>query len=124
MRLLLDTHVLLWWREAARPLSRRAHAEIADGGNEIVVSIASLWEITIKRSLGKLAFPDDLEAVLEEERFLLLPISFLHLRSLDGLPHLHRDPFDRLLIAQSLTEQLPIISNDRALAAYGATLIW
>ncbi len=124
MRLMLDTHVLLWWREAARPLSRRARAEIADGSNEILVSIASLWEITIKRSLGKLTFPDDLEAVIDEENFGLLSISFRHLRTLDTLPHLHRDPFDRLLLAQSLAERLPIISSDRRFAAYGAALIW
>jgi PIN domain nuclease of toxin-antitoxin system len=124
MRLMLDTHVLLWWRDAARPLSRRARAEIADAGNEIVVSIVSLWEITIKRALGKITFPDDLEVVLQEERFTLLSISFQHLRALDALPHLHRDPFDRLLLAQSLAERLPILSIDRRFAAYGATLIW
>jgi PIN domain nuclease of toxin-antitoxin system len=124
MRLMLDTHVLLWWRAAARPLSRRARAEIANGSNEILVSIASLWEITIKRSLGKLTFPDDLEAVIAEERLGLLSISFQHLRTLDSLPHLHRDPFDRLLLAQSLAERLPIVSSDRRFAAYGATLIW
>jgi len=124
VRLLLDTHVLLWWRAAARSLSRRARTEIADGENEILVSIVSLWEITRKRSLGKIAFPDDLEAVLKEERFTLLPVSFRHLRSLDALPQLHRDPFDRLLIAQSLAEQLPIVTGDRAFAGYGAMLVW
>jgi len=124
VRLLLDTHVLLWWRAAAEPLSQRARAEIADGDNEIVVSVASLWEITIKRGLGKLAFPDDLEAVLHEERFDLLPISCRQLRVLEGLPQLHRDPFDRLLVAQALAEDLPICSNDRRLAGYGAALLW
>ena len=124
MRLLLDTHVLLWWRAAAEPLSPRARAEIADGNNEILVSVASLWEITIKRSLGKLTFPDDLESVLHEERFDLLPISLGQLRVLEGLPQLHRDPFDRLLVAQALAEDLPICSNDRRLAGYGAALLW
>jgi len=124
MRLMLDTHVLLWWRDAARPLSRRARAAIADGSNQILVSIASLWEITIKRALGKIAFADDLEIILQEERFDLLSISFEHLRALDALPHLHRDPFDRLLLAQSLAEGLPIVSSDRKFAAYGAALIW
>jgi PIN domain nuclease of toxin-antitoxin system len=124
MRLMLDTHVLLWWRDAARPLSRLARAEISDGTNEILVSIASLWEITIKRALHKITFADDLEVVLQEERFGLLSISFQHLRALDSLPHLHRDPFDRLILAQSLAERLPIVSSDRRFAAYGATLIW
>ena len=124
MRLILDTRVLLWWRDAATPLSRQARAAIADGSNEILVSIASLWELTIKRALGKITFPDDLEVVLQEERFGLLSISFEHLRALDALPHLHRDPFDRLLLAQSLAERLPIVSRDRRFAAYGASLIW
>jgi PIN domain nuclease of toxin-antitoxin system len=119
MRFLLDTHVLLWWREASTLLSLLASATIAAGENEILVSIASLWEITIKRRLGKLVFPDDLETVLREERFGLLGISFQHLRRLDALPPLHRDPFDRLLIAQAAAETMPIISGDSAFAAYG-----
>ena len=124
MRLLLDTHVLLWWRGAAPALSPRARAEIADGGNEVLVSVATPWEITIKRSLGKLTFPDDLEQVIQEERFGLLAITFQHLRALDALPLLHRDPFDRLLLAQAMAEGVPIVSSDRKLAAYGAALIW
>ena len=124
MRFLLDTHVLLWWRDASPLLSPRASAEIAAGENEVLVSVASLWEITIKRRLGKLAFADDFETVLREERFGLLGISFQHLRRLDTLPLLHRDPFDRLVIAQALAENVPILGNDQAFAAYGATLIW
>jgi PIN domain nuclease of toxin-antitoxin system len=124
MRFLLDTHLLLWWRDASPLLSARASAEIAAGENEILVSVASLWEITIKQNLGKLAFVEDFEAVFSEERFGLLAISFEHLRRLDTLPPLHRDPFDRLLIAQALAEGMPIVTGDRAFAAYGATLIW
>lgn len=124
MRCLLDTHVLLWWRDASPLLSPRAAEEIAEGGNEVLVSVASLWEIAIKRRLGKLAFADDFETVLQEERFGLLGISFQHLRGLDTLPPLHRDPFDRLLIAQALTEDVPIVTGDTAFAAYGAKLIW
>jgi PIN domain nuclease of toxin-antitoxin system len=121
---MLDTHTLLWWRDAATNLSHRAQDAIADGANEVFVSIASLWEITIKRSLGKLQFLDDLETVLQEESFQLLPIEFKHLRVLDGLPQVHRDPFDRVLLAQSQAEGLPIVSGDRRFAAYGAALIW
>jgi PIN domain nuclease of toxin-antitoxin system len=124
MRFLLDTHVLLWWRDASPLLSPQASAEIAAGENEILVSVASLWEITIKRSLGKLAFADDFETVMREERFAVLGILFEHLRRLDTLPPLHRDPFDRLLIAQALTENVPILGSDRAFAAYGTMLIW
>lgn len=123
-RFLLDTHVLLWWRDASPLLSPRASAEIAAGENEILVSIASLWEITIKRRLGKLAFADDFETVLREERFGLLGISFQHLRRLEALPLLHRDAFDRMLIAQALAESLPIVTGDKAFAAYGPSLIW
>ena len=124
MRFLLDTHVLLWWREASPRLSLRASAEIADGENGILVSIASLWEITIKRRLGKLVFEDDLETVMSEERFELLGISFSHLRRLDTLPLLHRDPFDRLLIAQALAENVPILTTDSTFSGYGAMPIW
>ncbi len=124
MRFLLDTHVLLWWREASPLLSSPASTKIAAGENEILISVASLWEITIKRRLGKLAFADDLESVLREERFGLLGISFQHLRCLDTLPLLHRDPFDRLMIAQSLADKIPIITSDEAFVAYCPSLIW
>jgi PIN domain nuclease of toxin-antitoxin system len=124
MRFLLDTHVLLWWRDASPLLSPLASAEIAAGENEVLVSIASFWEITIKRSLGKVAFADDFETVLREERFALLGISLAHLRRLDTLPSLHRDPFDRILIAQALTENMPILGSDKVFAAYGTMLIW
>ncbi len=124
MRLLLDTHTLLWWRDDSPRLSSRARSEIADATNEILVSVATLWEISIKRVLGKLSFPDDLEEVVREESFGLVPISFQHLRRLEILPGLHRDPFDRMLVAQALTEGVPLVTNDRALLAYGAPTLW
>ena len=124
MRLLLDTHVLVWWRDDSPHLSVRAKAEIADPINEVLVSTATLWEIVIKRGLGKLTFPDDLEGVLGEEAFSLMPISFQHLRRVELLPKLHRDPFDRMLIAQALTEGAPLVTNDHALLAYGVPTLW
>lgn len=124
MRLLLDTHVLLWWRDASPRLSGRARAAIADGENQIVVSVASLWEIVIKRAHGKLRFPDDLEQVVREEEFELMPISFRHLQVLDGLPLLHRDPFDRMLVAQSLAEAIPIVTRDRQFSPYQPMIFW
>jgi PIN domain nuclease of toxin-antitoxin system len=124
VRLLLDTHTLLWWRDDSPRLSSRARSEIADATNEILVSVATLWEISIKRVLGKLSFPDDLEEVVREESFGLLTISFQHLRRLETLPGLHRDPFDRMLVAQALTEGAPLVTNDRALLAYGAPTLW
>jgi PIN domain nuclease of toxin-antitoxin system len=96
VRFLLDTHVLLWWRDDSPRLSPRARRDIADAANEILVRIVSLWEITIKRNLEKLRFADDLEQVLEEETFCLMPFTFEHLRRLKTLPQLHRDPFDRM----------------------------
>ena len=124
MRLLLDTHVLLWWRDNSPLLSRRAHAAIADVENEILISIASLWEIVIKRTLGKLRFPDDLDTVLREERFGLLAITFRHLQVLEILSGLHRDPFDRMLLAQSASEGIPLVTNHHALSAYQAAIFW
>jgi PIN domain nuclease of toxin-antitoxin system len=98
--------------------------QISDADNDIVVSIASLWEIAIKRGLGKLRFPEDIEEVIAEEDFDLLNITYAHLRVLGDLPRHHPDPFDRLLISQSLAERMPIVTNDRAFAAYGVGLVW
>ena len=124
MRLLLDTHVLLWWRAASPKMSRRARAALTDLNNEIVISAATLWEIVIKRSTGKLSFPDDLAQVLQEEGFALLPIGFLHLGALAALPMLHRDPFDRMLIAQAIAEGMPLVTADRAMRPYPVPVFW
>jgi PIN domain nuclease of toxin-antitoxin system len=124
MRLLLDANALLWWRDASSRLSPRARDEIGDGRNEIIVSAATLWEIAIKRGLGKLRFYDDLEGVMREESFVLLPISFAHLRAFDALPRVHKDPFDRLLISQALAEGIPIATGDRVFASYGVQIVW
>lgn len=124
MRLLLDTHVLLWWRDDSPRLSARARAEIGDATNDILVSIATFWEIVIKRGLGKLAFPEDFEEVIREEAFGLMPISFQHLRLVETLPALHRDPFDRMLVAQALTEGSPLVTNDRIILGYGVPTLW
>lgn len=124
MRLLLDTHALLWWRDDSPHLSARAKAEIADPINVVLVSTATLWEIAIKRGIGKLNFPDDLEDVIREESFALLMITYQHLRRLEALPELHRDPFDRMLVAQALTEATPLVTNDLALLAYGVPTVW
>lgn len=124
MRLLLDTNTLLWWRGGSPRLHARVSDQISDPDNDIVVSIASLWEIAIKRGLGKLRFPEDIEEVIAEEEFDLLNITYAHLRVLGDLPRHHSDPFDRLLISQSLAERMPIVTNDRAFAAYEVGLVW
>jgi PIN domain nuclease of toxin-antitoxin system len=124
MRLLLGTNAFLWWRDASPRLPARVRDEIGDPLNEIVVSIVSFWEIAIKRGLGKLRFLDDFEAVMAEEEFDLLGINYSHLRSLDGLPLHHRDPFDRLLISQSITENLPVATDDKIFARYRVSTYW
>jgi len=123
MRLLLDANAFVWWVTDSPRLTATSRAAIADATNEVVVGIGALWELAIKRSLQRLHFPFDFEAVLREENFHVLPISFAHLRALDALPRHHRDPFDRLLIAQGLTEGIPIAAGDRRFAAYGVQIV-
>jgi PIN domain nuclease of toxin-antitoxin system len=118
MRILLDTHLLLWALGAPSRLPARARKAIADG--EVFVSAASIWEISIKAGLGKLsADPDEVLAALEPAGFMGLPVTGQHAARVVALPPLHRDPFDRLLIAQALTEPMRLLTNDVALAPYG-----
>ena len=124
MRLLLDAHSFLWWVTASERLTETARNAITDSHNDVVIGIGALWEIGIKRTLGKVHFPFDFEEVLGAENFGILPIAFTHLSVLDRLPLHHRDPFDRLLISQSLAERIPIVTGDREFAAYGVGIIW
>ena len=128
MKLLLDTHTLLWYVNRDAQLSFSARALIDDLANEQIVSVVSLWEVTIKHSLGKLALNMPLVDLLAlssaQNPFHLLPIEPAHLLTLSGLPYHHNDPFDRLLVAQALTEKLPIVSIDAALDAYGIQRWW
>jgi PIN domain nuclease of toxin-antitoxin system len=124
LRLLLDTNAFIWWRDGSPRLSPRVREQIGDPENDIAVSVTSLWEITIKRALGKLQFLQDFEEVLAEEGFDLLPIGYRHLRALADLPLHHRDPFDRVLIAQAVAERIPIATADRRFAVYGVELLW
>jgi PIN domain nuclease of toxin-antitoxin system len=124
MRLLLDTNAFLWWRDASPRLSKRVGDLIRDPANQIAVSIASFWEIAIKRSLGKLGYLEDFEEVMAEEDFHLLAVAYTHLRALERLPPHHGDPFDRLLISQSISEGTPIATSDRAFAQYDVRTLW
>jgi PIN domain nuclease of toxin-antitoxin system len=124
MRLLLDANAFVWWVASSPRLAATAQSVIADSTNDIIVGVGAVWELTIKRALGKLHFPFDFETELRNENFAILPISFAHLRTLDGLPHHHGDPFDRLLIAQALAEGIPIATADGRFAAYGVQIIW
>jgi len=128
MRFLLDTHTLLWSFSAPASLSLRARRIVEDGSNEILVSAASAWEIATKVRLGKL--PTGQELVSDFDRYLTrvgfdsLAISVEHAIRAGSLPGEHRDPFDRMLISQAQTENLPILSNDRIFDAYRVTRIW
>ena len=128
MRLLLDTHALLWWLTDDHSLPASARKLIARGSNTIVVSSASAWEIANKVRLGKLPMAvdlvADLERVLVQESFEALAISVDHSVRAGLLPGPHRDPFDRMLIAQSQAEGLPIVSNDEAFDGYGIRRLW
>jgi PIN domain nuclease of toxin-antitoxin system len=90
----------------------------------MVISIAALWEITIKTSLGKLTVPSDIETMVMTQGFSVLPIGFDHLRRVEALPQIHKDPFDRLIIAQALCAGIPIATADRRFAAYGVQIVW
>ena len=123
-RLLVDTHAVLWWLTDDPALSAAARDAIADPSNEPLVSTASVWEIAIKRSLGKLSAPDDLPDRISESGFDWLAVAPQHAWQVGGLPGHHRDPFDRLLIAQALVERLPIVTADPRFGAYGVSVRW
>ncbi len=124
MRLLIDSHALVWWFESLPVLSLPARNAITDPSNEVLVSVAALWELMIKVSTGKLSLPADIETMVVGEGFAVLPITFAHLRVISALPRHHRDPFDRMMIAQALAEGIPIATSDRAFAAYGVQIVW
>jgi PIN domain nuclease of toxin-antitoxin system len=128
MRLLLDTHTLLWWLADSSSLPASARKLIANKNSDVLVSAASAWEIATKVRLGKLPMAVDLAhdfaAYLERERFQTLSVSAEHGIRAGLLPGPHRDPFDRMLIAQALAENLTIVSNDVVFDAYGANRVW
>jgi PIN domain nuclease of toxin-antitoxin system len=128
LRALLDTHTLLWWILDDPALTQTARATITETSNTMLVSAASAWEIAIKFRLGKLPRVDDLVSnfskEVEHEGFQILPISAEHGIRAGLLPGLHKDPFDRMLIAQSQAENTPIISNEAVFEAYGVRRLW
>ena len=121
MNLLLDTHVLLWWLADDPGLSERQRSAIADPANVVYVSAASAWEIAIKKALGKLIAPDDLRAALVASELEQLPVTVAHAEAVGGLPPHHRDPFDRMLIAQAGVEDLTVVTGDPVFAQYEVT---
>ena len=119
MKFLLDTHLVLWWLGKSPTLSKQARGLISDPNNTVFISAVSLWEIWLKESIGKLRLPPDFENRLMAEPFEALPLSFRQTRQVAELPWHHRDPFDRMLIAQAQVERLVLLTADEQLAAYG-----
>jgi len=128
MQALLDTHTFLWWIDNEQRLSTRAHQIISDGANELFFSPASGWEIAIKAQLGKLTLPANLEEFVLEQlsrnHFTPLPVQISHVLGVYRLPLLHRDPFDRLLVAQSRLANVPILTIDPLISQYDVQTIW
>ena len=129
MRLLLDTHAFLWWVFADPKLSRRARLAISDDeDNDVLISAASAWEITTKFRIGKLphagVVANDIAAAVTAEGFGNLPISVRHAQRAGSLAGQHRDPFDRMLMAQALVDNLTVVSNERVFDTYGVKRLW
>lgn len=123
MKLLLDTHILLWWLAADPLLPAGAADAIASADNTVAVSAASAWEVAIKKAAGRLDAPDDLEDALEANELDKLPITVAHALAAGVLPDHHSDPFDRMLIAQARTEHLVLVSVDRRFRDYEVELL-
>jgi PIN domain nuclease of toxin-antitoxin system len=128
MRILLDTHLLLWAMAASRKLPRAVKSQLLDPGTEVYYSAASVWEIAIKRGLRRAQFRIDVDALLNalrESGFLELPVTAMHAAGVARLPPIHKDPFDRLLVAQSMAEPMTLLTNDKLVAEYwdGAKLV-
>ena len=123
MKILLDTHALLWWLADDVTLSSTARKAIENSSNLVFVSAASTWEIGIKKALGKLEAPENLLAMIEENSFEPLPITLAHGEYVSRLSPHHSDPFDRVLIAQAILEGLTIVTRDSKFLPYGVTLL-
>ena len=119
MRLLLDAHALLWWLADDPSLDRHARDLIADPANEVIVSAVTVWEIAIKRAIGKLSAPDGLAAVLERSGFIEAPVTAADAERAGGLEAIHRDPFDRMLVAQAARLRAVVVTRDTVFARYG-----
>ena len=122
MEILLDTHILLWFVKGDTRLDAARQKLITDGNNQILVSLASLWEISIKTSLQKLTIPVSIDLLVPSE-MNFLNITLAHIISTQGLPFHHKDPFDRMLIAQALTEDIYLMTDDPHFPSYGIKLI-
>jgi len=124
VKLLLDTHAALWWLADDEHLGGDAARQLTDESNRVLLSSAVVWEVAIKRSLGKLQAPADMAATLLSGGVHPLAITIEHAAAVEALPCHHGDPFDRILVAQAIAEGAAIVSQDERLAAYDVTLVW
>jgi len=128
MKLLLDTHAFIWWDSAPDRLSERARGTLQDAKYDILFSVVSAWEMQIKHQLGKLELRLPLGEIIEEQRRIntiaVLPIELEHVLTLDSLPALHSDPFDRLLVAQANVAEASLVSNDAVVSQYPVHPLW
>jgi PIN domain nuclease of toxin-antitoxin system len=127
MRLLLDTHIFIWWADQPERLSSAALSALEDEANELLFSVASVWEMQIKIQLGKLKLSLPLKEIVKNQQetndLTVSPVALTHVLALDALPFHHKDPFDRLLIAQNIEEQLTIVTADSQFSAYAVKLL-
>ena len=128
MRILLDTHAIVWWATGDRRLSRTARVAIANPGTEVFISIASAWEIQIKATLQKLTLNESIDALYRsliiDQDFRMIGIELKDIDHLSKLPPHHRDPFDRMLVAQALRGDFTLVTKDRVVASYGTPTLW
>jgi PIN domain nuclease of toxin-antitoxin system len=124
MRSLIDSHTFMWWCADHPVLSTRARAILRSPASEIYVSMATIWEIAIKVGLGRLEFEEDIEDAMQSYGFGALSITFAHIAQYRRLPLHHRDPFDRMLIAQAQCEGLTLLTCDRAIRRYDVPVAW
>jgi PIN domain nuclease of toxin-antitoxin system len=128
MKVILDTHAFLWWITDDRRLSSGARQAIANPGNELLLSVASAWEIAIKTRLGRLSLPESADRFIPDQLsrngISSLPIQVRHALYTARLPPIHRDPFDRLIIAQCVLEKVPIVTRDKVIPTYKVDTIW
>ena len=127
MELLLDTHIFIWWADQPEKLSPAALSALEDDANELLLSVASVWEMQIKIQLGKLKLSLPLKELVKNQQetndLTVSPVALTHVLALDALPFHHKDPFDRLLIAQGIAEGLTIVTVDSQFSAYSVTLL-
>lgn len=123
--MLLDTHILLWWLSDDKRLPKEAEKIIKDDDNQVYVSAASIWEVAIKAALGQIKVePFAIQEAIAPSGFLELSVTGVHAAQVFRLPHHHRDPFDRMLVAQSLVEPMRLLTTDKLLAHYGETILF